>query len=183
MSSNESAKSFTRVAVAVVIAAIVVSAAALSYASFESTVTKTEVSVSTSTLNVFYTTTTTTTVVTSSNATTPLASGRLYEVVFKQSGACSPTAYAAPWSVTLGPWTVAEPSNASLPISTSNGSAGPYYVNESTIAFSVPNGDYQYRIAVGWGFGNPTGNVTVDGSDITVLLEGPFISCTSTVNA
>src|SRR5208283_2639623 len=53
------------------------------------------------------------------------AGARLYEVTFKQSGDCTPTAYAAPWSVTLGPWTVVEPSSAAFPVSTGSGTAGP----------------------------------------------------------
>jgi hypothetical protein len=117
------------------------------------------------------------TTVTVTSAVMP-SGGRLYEVAFKQSGACTPTAYAAPWSVMLGSWTVAEPSNASLPIETSTGFAGPSDANYSMIAFSVPNGQYQYKVTAAWGFGNSTGVVNVKGADVTVLLEGPYITCT-----
>ncbi len=106
------------------------------------------------------------------------SSGRLYEVVFKQSGTCTPTAYEVPWSVTLGPWTVAEPSNASVPLDTGAGYAGPEFVNESVIVFSVPNGQYPYNVTAVSGFGNSTGVVNVDGADVMVLLEGPFTGCT-----
>jgi hypothetical protein len=109
------------------------------------------------------------TVTITSNATP--SNGRLYEVVFKQSGECTPTDYEVPWSVTLGPWTVAEPSNASVPIDTSSGYTGPQFVNESVIVFSVPNGQYPYKITAISGFGNSTG------ADITVLLEGPYLAC------
>jgi hypothetical protein len=110
---------------------------------------------------------------------TPAPGSRLYEVAFKQTGACGPPpVFAAPWSVTLGPWTVAEPANASLPIVTTSGTAAPYYANYSEIVFSAPSGTYQYRIAMGWSVGNPSGNVTVSGSDTTVSVDGPFVSCT-----
>ena len=124
---------------------------------------------------------TSTAIVTTTSAAETLPPGaRLYQVVFKQSGACTPTVYAAPWSVTLGSWTVAEPSNATLPIDTTVGSAGPSYANDSVIVFSVPNGEYNYNIAVGWTFGNASGVVNVNGADVTVLLQGPGVSCTMT---
>ncbi len=117
-----------------------------------------------------------------STVTTP-ASGQLYEVIFKQTGDCTPTVYAEPWSVTLGPWTVAEPSNATLPISTTGGAYDPNLVNESTIIFSVPNGQYPYSVDMGaWNIGNPTGVVKVDGADVMVLVQGPLVSCTMTTS-
>ena len=76
-----------------------------------------------------------------------------------------------------------EPSNASLPIDTRSGSARPSYVNYSVITFSVPNGEYRYSIAVGWVFANPSGLVNVNRTDVTVLLQGPEISCTMTTAA
>ena len=123
-----------------------------------------------------------TTVIVTGTLTFP-AGAHLYEVIFKQSGDCTPTSYAAPWSVTLGPWTVVEPSNAAFPVSTGSGTAGPSYANSSVIAFSVPNGNYQYSMAVAWNFGNPSGVVNVNGNDVTVVLQGPLISCTSTSTA
>ena len=120
----------------------------------------------------------------SASTSTAPAGGRLYEVIFKQSGDCTPTIYAEPWSVTLGPWTVAEPSNATLPISTSGGAYDPNLVNESTIIFSVPNGQYSYSVDMGgWNIGNPTGVVNVDGADLMVLVEGPLVSCTMTTTS
>lgn len=50
---------------------------------------------------------------------------RLFEVTFHQCGACSPLAFVAPWSVTLGSETVAEPSTATLPIQNGTYFAGP----------------------------------------------------------
>ena len=182
---------------AIVVTAVVVAAAIFAAAPFSVTVTKTDSDITTttatttSTLTVTSTSlatpislgpTETTTVTVIGTATTP-AGGRLYEVTFRQSGACTPTVYAAPWSVTLGPWTVAEPSNATLPIATNSGSAGPSDVNYSSITFSVLNGQYQYSIAVGWSFGNPSGVITVNGGDVMVLLQGPEVSCTMTSTA
>jgi len=120
------------------------------------------------------------------SASTVMASagGRLYEVIFKQTGDCTPTVYAEPWSVTLGPWTVAEPSNATLPISTTGGAYDPNLINESTIIFSVPDGQYPYSVDMGaWNIGNPTGVVNVDGADVMVLVQGPLVSCTVTTSA
>jgi hypothetical protein len=121
--------------------------------------------------------------VTLSGTPTASAGSRLYEVTFKQSGDCTPTAYAAPWSITLGPWTVAEPPNATLPIDTTIGSAGPSYVNTSMITFSVPDWEYQYSIGVAWPFANPSGVITVNGGDVMVVLQGPATSCTRTTTA
>ena len=119
----------------------------------------------------------------STSTVTAPAGGRLYEVIFKQSGDCTPTIYAEPWSVTLGPWTVAEPSNATLPISTAGGAYDPNLVNESTITFSVPDGQYAYSTDMGgWNIGNPTGVVNVDGADVMVLVQGPLVSCTMTTS-
>ena len=87
-------------------------------------------------------------------ATTSAAGGtQLYEVTFHQLGTCSPLAYVAPWSVTLGNETIAEPSTATLPIQNGTYYAGPQYQNLSTIAFSVPDGVYQYRLAPYGAFG------------------------------
>ena len=123
------------------------------------------------------------TVTTTSTPETLPSGARLYQVIFKQTGDCTPTAYAAPWSVTLGSWTVAEPSNATLPIDTRIGSASPSFADDSVIVFSVPNGEYNYSIAVGWSFGNPSGVIDVSGADVMVLLQGPFIACTTTTTA
>jgi hypothetical protein len=57
-------------------------------------------------------------------------------------------------------------------------------LNESTIIFSVPNGQYSYSVDMGsWNVGNPTGVVKVDGVDVTVLIEGPLVSCTMTTSS
>lgn len=45
----------------------------------------------------------------------------------------------------------------------------------------MPNGRYNYSIAMGWNLGNPTGVVNVDGTGMMILVQGPLISCTMTV--
>jgi len=111
--------------------------------------------------------------------TSSAAEARLYDVTFHQSGACSPLAYVAPWSVTLGNETIAEPSNATLPISGGSYAAGPENQNLSTIAFSVPDGVYQYSLSPSGAFASPVGSVTVNGSDVSVEVNGPVVSCTT----
>jgi hypothetical protein len=105
---------------------------------------------------------------------------RLYDVTFHQSGACSPLAYVAPWSVTLGNETIAEPSNATLPIPGGPYAGGPENQNLSTIVFSVPDGVYQYTLSPSGAFASPVGSVTVNGSDVSVEVDGPLFSCTAT---
>jgi hypothetical protein len=105
------------------------------------------------------------------------AGPRLFEVTFHQSGACSPLAYVAPWSVTLGNETVVEPSDAALPIS-GGFVAGPEYQNLSTIVFAVPDGVFQYTLAPSGAFSQPAGSVTVNGTDVAVELSGPDVTCT-----
>src|SRR5208282_2925219 len=59
-----------------------------------------------------------TAVVSSPTTSTSTAAGtgtQLYDVTFQQLGDCSPAFYVAPWSVTLGSETIAQPSNATLP--------------------------------------------------------------------
>jgi hypothetical protein len=156
--TSQPPRTYTRVAVAIVVAAAII-ATVLVATSFTSATGNTTVTVT-------------------GTATAPGGS-RLYEVTFRQSGDCTPSVYVAPWSVTLGPWTVVEPSNATLPIGTNARLFGPSDVNNSVITFSVPNGQYQYSIATGGGFANPSGVITVDGGDVMVLLQGPEISCSS----
>jgi hypothetical protein len=112
-------------------------------------------------------------------ASVPVES-QLYDVTFRQSGACSPLAYVAPWSVTLGNETVAEPSNATLPIPGGPYLAGPQYQGLSTIVFSVPNGIYQYSLAPSGAFAQAAGSVTVNGSDVSIEVNGPVLSCATT---
>ena len=116
------ARPFARLVLAIVVGALIIGA--LVYAAFGTAKTIT------------VTSTTTLTVQTGS---TP-SQARLYKVAFRQMGACSPTLFAVP-SVTLGNQTLAEPSNASLPVQA--GTASPQNPND-TITFSVPDGVYPY---------------------------------------
>ena len=102
-----------------------------------------------------------------------------HEVVFSQSGACGNQYYLAPWSVTLSDKgmvaTIVEPSNASLPISETNYTASLEFKAFSNIVFSVPNGIYSYVVKPG--FLTQSGNVLVLGSDVTVQVHEPPVSC------
>jgi hypothetical protein len=195
--SGQKPRTYTRVALGILVGAIIVAAAIAASVPGGVTHTKTLTDLSTTVVTttttvvstetggstpITYTTTITdvaTTDLTVTAPTTPPPGGRLYDVIFKQSGACTPTVYAAPWSVMLGPWTVAEPPNATLPISTTYGSATPSYMNDSMIIFAVPNGQYPYNVTMGWSVGNPTGTVSVEGADVMVLVQGPQVSCTA----
>jgi hypothetical protein len=103
----------------------------------------------------------------------------MHKLTFQQAGACSPAVYVLPWSVTLGNTTEAQPSNTPLPVPNGGYSAGPEPPGLYTITFSVPNGVYQYSIRPQGAFYSANGNVTVSGSDVTVTLDGPVVSCTT----
>jgi len=106
---------------------------------------------------------------------------QLYDVTFQQSGACSPSVYVAPWSVTLNGTTKVEPPGGS--VSTGGGySAGPEPSSVYTIVFTVPDGVYHYVLAPQGAFYTFNGNITVNGSNLTVIVDGPVVSCTTTTN-
>jgi hypothetical protein len=178
--NSQPPRNYARIAVALAMAAAIVAAAVFATSAYDTSHQNTTAVDTTTVFSVSTQTLEGVTVIVTGGATPP-AGNRLYDVIFKQSGACTPTAYAAPWSVTLGPWTVAEPSNASLPIG--SGEASPSYVNSSVIAFAVPNGEYPYQLAVSWGFENPSGVISVNGADVMVLLQGPEVSCTTSTIA
>jgi len=167
--SDQSKRGVQSVGAAIIVAALVVSASALFAASSyglggTKTVTKTVTSASTTT-NLITTTTT---------STEAPASILLHEVTFNESGECG--AYASTWAVTLGNITIAQPSNATLPIFTEEGAAGGAYKMISKIIFTVPDGVYQYDVTSGWGMFPSGGMVDVNGSDVVVQLEGPVIA-------
>jgi hypothetical protein len=163
--SGQSVRNFSRVAIAIVIAAVVISAAALSYTSFEATVTKT---ISSST----YTTVTG-------------GTSRLYQVEFLQESNCRVgPGWLFPWGLILDSQTLTQPSNATLPL-IYNESHLTSESNYSTIWFSLPNGTYGYKIIPDDPLGSAqSGNVTVDGSN-TVVQVYAFITamgCSSTTS-
>jgi hypothetical protein len=117
--------------------------------------------------------------VASSFTTTTSAAGgtRLYDVTFQQSGDCSPPVYVVPWSVTLGNVTIAQPSNATLPITSAPSNSGQTNQTLSTIVFSVPDGSYQYTISPKGTFASDYGSVTVNGTSVLVTVYSPAIGC------
>ena len=116
----------------------------------------------------------------STTSTSSAVGTQLYEVTFQQAGACSPTVFAAPWAVTMGGQTIAEPANTTLPISGGGYTASPQFQSFSAIVFSVPNGTYQYNISPTGPFERTSGSVMVNGTNVTVAVEGPVVSCTTT---
>jgi hypothetical protein len=177
--NGQPVRSFTRVAVAIVVAAIVISAAVLSYASLEATVTHTVLvppGTSTSTPTI----TTTSTVTTTTTTTLTVGSG-LYNVTFQQIGACSPPVYTVPWAVTLGNTTEARPPGTPIPIPGGGYTVGPETPYYYTIVFTnVPDGVYQYKITPTGPFYNTSGTVKVNGTDVSVPVDGPVVACTTT---
>jgi hypothetical protein len=150
--------------------------------------TTTQTVISTSTNNeleitgeVFTTTVTTTNAVTANQQTTSTSNG-LYRLTFNQTGYCSPPAYLAPWAVSLSNGvTIIQPPNATLPLSES----GPFtftasYKNYSMIAFSVPDGTYNFTLYPQVEFFHQSGSVSVDGSDVTIQPRGTVIPCAAT---
>ena len=123
--------------------------------------------------------------VTSNFTATTSAAGatRLYDVTFQQSGDCSPPVYVVPWSVTLGNVTIAQPSNATLPITTAPSPTAQTNQSLSTIVFSVPDGSTNTRISPKGTFSSDYGSITVDGAGVLVTVNGPVwlrIGCRTT---
>ena len=117
---------------------------------------------------------------TAATTTTFTTGSVLYNVTFQQIGACSPAVYVLPWSVTLGNEVRAEPPGTPLPISNGGYSAGPEPPGLYTIVFTVPDGVYAYTVAPQGAFYTYTGTVTVNGSAVSIVLDGPAVSCTTT---
>ena len=122
----------------------------------------------------FSVTTTLTTVATSHNRTS-----QLYEVRFNQTGFCNPPSFLIPWSVTLEisegmNLTITQPLNESVQCCVGSPSYRPY----SSIVFTVPNGTYPYAVVeAGVDFTPASGNVTVEGQNVTVMLQADVFSC------
>lgn len=140
---------------------------------------KTTTSLTTQTVTITTTSVTTQTIEkTSSNST-----GELYELTFNQTDVCTNFGAFIPWTVILmtsgGTYSITEPSNASsIPLSECPCSpSGSAY---SSIAFSVPNGTYSY---VTKGVAQKTGNVTVEGQDVTVMITDYPASCGPTTTS
>lgn len=120
-------------------------------------------------------------VVSNFTLTTSAAGGtRLYDVTFQQAAYCSPPVYAAPWAVTLGNETVAQPSNATLPMTSGSSILNQNDPSLSTIVFSVPDGTYRYTISPSGEFSSDSGSLTVNGTGVLVMVNGPAIGCKTT---
>gem|GEM_PF-6437600 len=78
--------------------------------------------------------------------------------------------------------TIAQPSNATLPLSESHFEALSSYGNYSVIWFSVPNGTYSYSI-LPQAFPQHSGSVTVNGMDTTIEVQAATILCTETTGS
>jgi hypothetical protein len=179
--NSQPPRTYTGIAVTIVAAAVIVAAAILATSAYTTTVTKTVPQYTTETTSQVTTTTRTTTVTVVITSTYSTPANKLYNVIFQQGGACSPPVYTIPWSVTLGNKTEAEPPNTPLPIANGSYSAGPEPPSLYTIVFaSVPNGTYLYKIAPSGPFYITSGTVTVNGTDVSVPVEGPVVSCTTT---
>ena len=106
----------------------------------------------------------------------------LFKLEFVQESNCPYGSWLVPWAVTIDHQTIAQPPNATLPLSygetrlTSNSTY-------STILFSLSNGTYNYSILPNDPLGTEQyGNVTVDGSNVVVQVYAFITSmgCSST---
>jgi len=162
-----SARSYTFIAIAIVIAGILIAASLF-------------VAVGTPTK----TTTITSTATSVSTTTQAEGSSRLYQVEFSQESNCPYGVWVVPWAVVLNNQTIVQPSNATLPLLRStNGTSDDFDINYSAIWFSLPNGTYSYTIFPKNFYGQEqSGNVTIDRSDVVVQVSA-FITamgCSST---
>jgi hypothetical protein len=122
---NPPTRNFTRLAIAIVVATVVIAAATFAAGREDASQTAS---------------------ISPNHGGTPTSptDPRLYQVTFRQTGACSPTLFAWPWSVTLGgEGTTAQPWNATLPVQSTASHLNP----NDAIAFSVPDGTYRIRSA------------------------------------
>ncbi len=109
----------------------------------------------------------------------PSSSIPLYKVTFNESGACGGV-YVDKWAVTIGNITIGQPSGVALPITPENPSeASGAFKDISQIIFTLPDGSYQYEISGGLSTtaGLPNCNLVVNGSDVLLPVDGPFIPC------
>jgi len=115
---------------------------------------------------------------------TQTAPSHLYQLEFSQESNCFNDSWRVPWAVMLDNQISVQPSNATLPLSSTN----TYLTSESNysaIWFSVPNGTYSYTILPSYPLGSTqSGNVTVDGSNLKIavfaFLESAGCSTTTT---
>jgi hypothetical protein len=163
--SNPPRQNFTKLAIAIIVAGVVVGAGLFAVSYFGTFRTVGE------------------TITVTSTSATNSGTSRLYQVEFSQESNCPPGSWLVPWAVVLDDQTIVQPSNATLPLS----SNGIFHFtgdsNYSTIWFSLPNGTYSYTILPDYSLGShQSGDVTVDGSNIMVQVYA-FVTangCSST---
>ena len=110
----------------------------------------------------------------------PISTSRTYAVSFQQIGACSPTFWGVPWSVTIGNVTKVQPPDTTLPLDNYSLS-GTTNSSLSEITFSLADGTYDYRVSPSAEFFTPTfGTVKVSGSNTTVDIAYTGTSCITT---
>jgi hypothetical protein len=170
LTSEPQKRSFTALAVAIVVAALVVSASLFAFYSAEGTVTKTS--------NV---TTIVTPTVTKTVTLGGVVSSALHYVVFQQVGACSPEFWGMPWSVTIGNATEVQPAGTPLPLYNYE-LLGTSDRNLTVIVFALPNGTYNFSVGPSAGFFTPqSGKAVVSGNDVLVDIAYTGTSCVTTM--
>jgi len=114
--------------------------------------------------------------------TTSTMTSHLYQLEFVQESNCPYGSWLVPWGVMNNHLTIAQPPNATLPLSygATHLTGNSTY---STILYSLPNGTYNYSILPNDPLGTEqSGNVTVDGSKVVVQVYA-FVTpmgCSST---
>jgi len=100
-----------------------------------------------------------------------VTTSHLYQLEFVKESNCPYGSWLVPWGAMINHQTIAQPPNATLPLSygatrlTGNSTY-------STILFSLPNGTYNFSILPNDPLGTEqSGNVTVDGSKVVVLVS------------
>jgi hypothetical protein len=149
---NQPTRSYTRLAIAIVVAALVIGAAIYASSYLGPTI-----------------------------PTSCDSSSTVHCVVFQQLGACFPTFWGVPWSVTIDNMTEVQPFGMPLPL---QGSVlfGTSNQNHSVIVFSLPDGSYQYRVRPDF-FTPASGTVDVNGTDALVQIAYTGTSCVATVTS
>ena len=176
--NGQPTQSFTRVAVAIVVAGVVIGAGIFASSAFSRPKTTTATDVTTTVLSTADCTVSSTVTMSPCTITTTQTvteTSNVYNLVFRQTTPCPNIGYFAPWSVTLsnGQSVTAEDANSTQ-------CCGGSTINPSIIALLVPSGNYSYSTTPPNRFTPGTGTVTVDNQEVVVNLEVFMASCGST---
>jgi hypothetical protein len=174
--TGQSPRSYTKLAIAVVLAAMIIgSVLYLGISSGSKTVTVTITTPITFTSTV----TDNSTITTILNASCS-SSPNLHCVAFQQLGACNPEFWGVPWSVTVDGVTQVQPEGSSVP-GPNSGLGGTTNQNLTIIVFSLPDGAYNFSVRPSNGYFTPTsGTVDVNGTDVLVQIAYTGTGCTET---